>query len=161
MANTGYLIQPRLKRVTDDVNEFPLDENDNLCSETGLPQATIDNPTDSPTYRVLNSSTCPITADNYYLSLLDDGNGNLYADLRLLNGALENATIDIDFDWSVITNPLPTGSPFPINGSSTLLSGTNSVLVNTYNPTGEYLTDLQTSNANPNTMNGKNIITSV
>lgn len=60
MANTGYKIQPQLKRVTNDINEYPLDENDNLCSVTGLPQAVMANPVDDPTYKVEDHERCPI-----------------------------------------------------------------------------------------------------
>lgn len=61
MANTGYRITPTLRRVTDDVNEFPLDINDQLCSVTGLPQATMPNPSSSPDYRVRDGSCLPFT----------------------------------------------------------------------------------------------------
>lgn len=60
MANTGFLIQPTLKKVTNDVNEFPLDINNELCSISGLPQATMANPIDSDTYRILNTTACPV-----------------------------------------------------------------------------------------------------
>ncbi len=96
MANTGFLIQPQLKKevITSDyasMSGFPatgtagvfykaldtglvyrwvssayvevdpsLDVNNDLCEESGLPQATMANPTDSPTYRVLNTDACPV-----------------------------------------------------------------------------------------------------
>lgn len=58
--NTGYLIQPKLKKVTDDANELPLDVNNELCSESGLPQDTMDNPINDITYRVYNPTACPV-----------------------------------------------------------------------------------------------------
>lgn len=60
MANTGYLIQPRLKKVTNDLNQYPLDINNNLCSISGLPQATMDNSSTNSNYKVLNTTACPI-----------------------------------------------------------------------------------------------------
>lgn len=44
MANTGYRIYPRLKKVTTDGTEQPLDVNNRLCSLSGLPQDTMNNP---------------------------------------------------------------------------------------------------------------------
>jgi len=65
MANSGYKIQPRLKKVSNDVNEFPMDVNNELCSVSGLPQATMNNPTGSSTYRVL-SDDCPFGETTYF-----------------------------------------------------------------------------------------------
>ena len=61
MPNNGKKIQPTLKKVTDDVNQFPLDVNNNLCSVSGLPQARQANPSIAPTYRVDNFACEPIT----------------------------------------------------------------------------------------------------
>lgn len=58
--NTGFLIQPKEKKVTNDVNEFPMDVNNELCSVSGLPQALRNNSVDSPTYRIVNTDVCPI-----------------------------------------------------------------------------------------------------
>lgn len=106
MANTGFLIQPQLKKevVTSDyanLAAFPttgsagvfykaldtglvywwqsgayetvnpaLDANNELCQESGLPQATMANPTDSPTYRIMNTDTCPVDpSDEVYLTI--------------------------------------------------------------------------------------------
>lgn len=60
MAYTGYKIQPTLKKVTDDVNEYPLDINNQLCSISGLPQDTMPNPEFDPTYRVEDDACDPI-----------------------------------------------------------------------------------------------------
>lgn len=40
MTNTGKKIYSKLAKVTNDINQYPLDANDELCSVTGLPQAT-------------------------------------------------------------------------------------------------------------------------
>lgn len=60
MANTGNLIQPRLKYVTDDANEEPLDVNGVKTSISGLPQATVPNPPSSPSYKILDVASCPV-----------------------------------------------------------------------------------------------------
>jgi hypothetical protein len=69
MAYTGNKIQPTLKKVTNDANEFPLDINNNLCSVSGLPQATMPNSQAAPNYIVANSGCNPITY--YNVSVLD------------------------------------------------------------------------------------------
>ena len=61
MANTGYQINPQLKKVTNDANELPLDINNMLCSLTGLPQDLKANPTTSPDYKILNPTGCTVT----------------------------------------------------------------------------------------------------
>ena len=61
MAYTGFRIRPTLKKVTNDVNEFPLDINNNLCSTSGLPQDIQPNPTNAPTYRQSDVVCEPIT----------------------------------------------------------------------------------------------------
>lgn len=53
---TGDRINPKLKKVTDDVNELPLDVNNNLTSFTSLPQAIMDTPTNDNRYRVADAS---------------------------------------------------------------------------------------------------------
>ena len=94
--NTGFLIQPRLKKEVKPIEyttmgDFPtvgqqyvyykaldtgifykwdgdsyevinpaMDVNNQFASVSGLPQATMDNPLDSPTYRVLNTTSCPV-----------------------------------------------------------------------------------------------------
>lgn len=38
MANTGNKIYSKLLKVTNDINQYPLDVNNELCSVSGLPQ---------------------------------------------------------------------------------------------------------------------------
>lgn len=47
---TGYKLYTTLKRVSDDVNEYPLDENGNRITESGLPQETKPNNSLDPDY---------------------------------------------------------------------------------------------------------------
>ena len=60
--NTGYLGYSILAKVTDDVNQYPLDINDQLCSESGLPQHTKPNSASDPDYvaPILDETSCPI-----------------------------------------------------------------------------------------------------
>jgi len=57
LINTGYRIYPKLVKVSDDINQFPLDVNNHKSSESGLPQDSMNMPTNDPRYRVLDS-TC-------------------------------------------------------------------------------------------------------
>ena len=43
IENTGYKVYTNLLKVTNDGTNRPLDINNNLCSESGLPQAIKDN----------------------------------------------------------------------------------------------------------------------
>ena len=62
--NTGNKIYSKLVKVSNDNNNNPLDENNELCSVTGLPQAYLDNTPSNPNYippfEDLNS--CPISS---------------------------------------------------------------------------------------------------
>lgn len=55
---TGYRLNLKLKKVTNDINEYPLDVNNVLVSDSGLPQDTMDTPTDDIRYRVLDEEYC-------------------------------------------------------------------------------------------------------
>ena len=46
--NTGYKGYSTLLKVANDGNNSPLDINNNLCSESGLPQATKSNTIGDP-----------------------------------------------------------------------------------------------------------------
>lgn len=63
MSNTGQKIWLTLKKVTNDVDEFPLDVNNNLCSASGLPQDTKVNMEGLPDYlpNETDITSCPIT----------------------------------------------------------------------------------------------------
>ena len=43
IENTGYKAYTNLLKVTNDGTERPLDDNNMLCSDTGLPQSVKDN----------------------------------------------------------------------------------------------------------------------
>ena len=59
--NTGYKGYSTLLKVANDGNNSPLDINNNLCSESGLPQATKSNTIGDPDYiaPVYDIVTCP------------------------------------------------------------------------------------------------------
>lgn len=61
-GNSGWQINPRLKWVSNDANEFPLDVNNELCSISGLPQKTMLNTTDNANYRISNPAACPVSS---------------------------------------------------------------------------------------------------
>lgn len=66
--NTGYKGYLTLLKVTDDGTNRPLDANNNLCSESGLPQATKPNIESDPDYvaPVYDLTACPLPpASNY------------------------------------------------------------------------------------------------
>lgn len=65
MANTGNKIFNKLVKVTNDINEYPLDINDELCSVTGLAQAEKTNTLGDPNYIApfQDLTSCPITGE--------------------------------------------------------------------------------------------------
>lgn len=60
--NTGYKAYAKLLKVTDDGTNRPLDINNNLCSESGLPQHQKFNLISDPNYvsPVLDLTACPL-----------------------------------------------------------------------------------------------------
>jgi hypothetical protein len=70
MANNGYFKYALLRKVSNDVNEYPLDVNNNRTSESGLSQHTKSNDLGDPDYivPVFDTEVCPIpTAVEYRL----------------------------------------------------------------------------------------------
>lgn len=59
-ANPGYRIFERMLRVSANVDENPYDNNDDICAQTGLPQATGTTPTTMAGYSEQNTSLCPV-----------------------------------------------------------------------------------------------------
>ena len=140
--NTGYKGYSTLLKVTNDGNNSPLDINNNLCSESGLPQATKSNTIGDPDYiaPVYDIVTCPLpvltnkvtslTATSYL-----DGNYFINLNLTLQYSVLVNTTLNIDIDTgsgvftssvsisagnNVGSNNIDTGStndPSPVNNS--------------------------------------------
>lgn len=78
MANTGKVIYKRLKKVTDDGTNRPLDVNNVLTSVSGLPQATKLNIVGDPDYiaPVTNEELCPPLIGETLLK-------NIYVDMEL------------------------------------------------------------------------------
>ena len=142
IENTGYKAYTDLLKVTDDGTSRPLDINNNLCSESGLPQATKSNTIGDPDYiapvydivncplPVLTNKVTSLTATpyldvNYFINL------NLTLQYSVLVNTIFN--IEIDTGGGVFTssvsisagnnagsNNIDTGStndPSPVNNS--------------------------------------------
>jgi len=62
---TGYIVYPTLIKVSDDVDEFPLDVNNNKTVDSGLAQDSKDNDIGDPDYiaPVYDDETCPLDGD--------------------------------------------------------------------------------------------------
>lgn len=60
-VNTGYAINTKAKKVTDNISELPLDDNNQLTSQSGLPQSTKTILITDPDYRTV-SADCPVPA---------------------------------------------------------------------------------------------------
>jgi len=109
--------------------------------------------------------TCSVEpGDPYYLSLSDVDNGGnshtIYA--RLYNTIGEDVFVseDIIFDWGAITTPVGGGTSSSIgNTGSLLIASATNVSVYNYDSSEETIDSKQTSNANPNNVDGHNIIT--
>lgn len=65
LVNSGYVINTKRKKVTNDLNEYALDVNNQLVSESGLPQDTQTIDSSEPDYRILNTTTCPLDSISY------------------------------------------------------------------------------------------------
>jgi hypothetical protein len=63
MANTGNKIYTTLLKVTNDINQYPLDVNNDLCSISNLAQAAKANTFGETDYisPIPDSTSCPIT----------------------------------------------------------------------------------------------------
>lgn len=63
IQNTGYKGYSTLLKVTADGTNRPLDINNNLCSDSGLPQVSKANTVGQPDYvaPIYDTATCPIT----------------------------------------------------------------------------------------------------
>lgn len=158
MANTGFLIQPKLKKVTNDLNEFPLDVNNELCSVSGLPQATMNNPIDSSTYRILNTGTCPVDpSDEVELTISGeyDGISTFYFNAILSESLSENIEIEVDYSFKDGSAVTP-GFPFLMNITTGATTGNTTQIYDAIST----VTDIQITvlGVNPNPAGGKTII---
>ena len=140
--NTGYKGYSTLLKVTNDGNNSPLDINNTLCSESGLPQATKSNTIGDPDYiaPVYDIVTCPLPVlTNKVTSLTAasylDVNYFINLNLTLQYSVLVNTIFNIEigtgggvFTSSVYisagnnagSNNIDTGStndPSPVNNS--------------------------------------------
>lgn len=80
-----------------------MDVNNQFTSVSGLPQATMDNPLDSPTYRVLNTTACPVDPSDEVTIISEvttptpqTGGTNRYGAKFIVSEILDNNLI-IDF----------------------------------------------------------------
>lgn len=157
--NTGFLIQPKEKKVTNDVNEYPLDINNDLCSVSGLPQALRNNPIDSPTYRILNTTACPVDPSEE-VQLLIFGTYNNGTQSFEFNGSISEVlteNLTVAFTTTYKENGieyLGVGDTFTITAGSTTYS--NSI----YFPISGVVTDISINinSVNPNPNGTKTII---
>lgn len=71
MSNTGYKIYTTLLKVSDDVNQHPLDVNGQLCSISGLPQDSKSNTSGQPDYvaPTLDYTLCPVNTPSNGIEL--------------------------------------------------------------------------------------------
>lgn len=63
--NTGWAINTLLKKVTADILELPLDDNNELCSLSGLPQSKMSIGPENANYRVLNTGKCKVPVQEF------------------------------------------------------------------------------------------------
>lgn len=168
-TNTGYLIQPRLKKVTADSNQFPLDQYNLLCSVTGNPQATMANPTSSPTYKIIDYVKCPITfpykwigdpssvycEQASYILKLEYDRTIVWARLRNSSGALITATQDITFTASWMSRPVEGVTSTPSYVTVVLVAGTSELKLVGNNPdNNEDTTQMSTYAISPTSISG-------
>lgn len=163
MANTGYLIQPILKKVTDDINQFPLDINNQLCSVSGLPQATVANTIDSPSYKVLNTTACPVGEVTLVGEITEPtpqmGGTNRYGAKFTLS---ESVWEDLNIDFS-ITYEDSSSSLSSYSGSLNLVAGDNVVetdgfVVTNGSPAPGLSAEVIINSVTPNPNGGKVIV---
>ena len=127
--NTGYKGYSTLLKVTNDGNNSPLDINNSLCSESGLPQATKSNTIGDPDYiaPVYDIVTCPlpvsgITVTSIYSLTSQCGAGD---DTKLIVSSIAlSSPVTVDTIFTV-------GVVYSINGSCTtsLSSATTDVTI--------------------------------
>lgn len=157
--NTGYLIQPTLKYVTDDVDQFPLDVNGDLCSVSGLPQATMATPPSDPRYKVENTTICPLPtpppSDDYTLTPVnveDGDSSSVKVVLKNSLGVAVTVTGNISFNYSIALTPALT-----LTGSKTLLASNSERLLDTYDGTTYTYISTTITDISPTTVDGHNI----
>lgn len=136
-----------------------MDVNNQFTSVSGLSQATMDNPLDSPTYRVLNTTACPVEPSEE-VQLLVFGTYNNGTQSFEYNGSISGA---LDNDLTVAftsickvdgVETLVPGDTFTINAGNTTYS--NSI----YYPISGVVTDIVITfvSVNPNPNGSKTII---
>lgn len=115
LENTGYKAYTNLAKVTNDGTNRPLDVNNNLCSESGLPQDIKPNSVSDPNYiaPILDVTFCPI--NNIVRDIVENNNGNCdgYFSFKVVTNS--SVTIEFTSDFKNIasySNPLPLPSGY-------------------------------------------------
>lgn len=164
MANTGNLIQPRLKYVTDDANEEPLDVNGVKTSISGLPQATVPNPPSSPSYRILDVASCPVDP-SYEVALTGSitapepqiGGTNRYGAKFTVSETLDNnLIIDFTINYEDVTSNISSYSDLITLDAGMLETETAGFVITDGSPAGT--ADVIINGISPNPNGGKVII---
>lgn len=93
-TNTGYKGYAKLLKVTDDGTHRALDVNNELCSESGLPQDFKTNINTDPDYvaPVLDTTMCPIPVTGIAVPS-QTGSSHCSTGVCLLNGSLASVTV--------------------------------------------------------------------
>ena len=107
-TNTGYKGYSKLLKVTNDGTNRPLDDNNMLCSETGLPQSIKDNIISDPDYfaPIQDLVSCPtnttaitVLAVNSYIDQCGAGN-----DSTILTTSINlSSPVSVDTLFSITT----------------------------------------------------------
>lgn len=121
IENTGYKGYSTLLKITNDGNNSPLDINNNLCSESGLPQATKSNTIGDPDYiaPVYDIVTCPLITEEIRVTDLYGGveNCGFGNDNRVVTSSITlSKPITVDTNFVV-------RSTYSLNGNCTYSEG--------------------------------------
>lgn len=107
-TNTGYKGYSKLLKVTNDGTNRPLDDNNMLCSETGLPQSIKDNIISDPDYfaPIQDLVSCPtnttaitVLAVNSYVNQCGAGNDSTV----LTTSIVLSSPVSVDTMFSIAT----------------------------------------------------------
>src|SRR6476646_3384535 len=142
--NTGYKIYTTLLKVSNDGNNYPLDDNDELCSISGLPQSSKTNTFGDPDYiePSLDYSSCPVLIEVNldYTSIIEEDN-TLTTNVNIDNVLSENIDITITYTTSLSNI---------IDVVVTILAGDTYGTINSnVLDIGETISDSNISNVNP------------
>lgn len=137
--NTGYKAYATLSKVTNDGTNRPLDINNNLCSESGLPQAIKANNDSDPDYiaPILDTVSCPV--GSALTDIIEDNSGvcDGYYQFKVITEI--DVTITVTTDLQSIATLIPVvGLPLP-SGYIGLYSVSSPIVVTTNTDQGYML----------------------